>query len=109
MATAGKDRGSKESRERARVYQARQSFHEGLGRRRTRDNVIAGVVGGLVIAAVIVVQTLFFTVGPGTPAPEPTATTEPTSVPTPGEPTPAGTEPAPTGTDTPAPSPSATE
>ena len=103
MASAGKDRGTRESRERARVYQARQEFHEGRLRRRTRDNVIAGVGGGLVIAAIVVVQTLFFTVGPGTPVPEPT----PTSTTSPA-PTPATSEPAPTGSATTEPSPTST-
>ncbi|MFB8385879.1 dioxygenase [Microbacterium sp. NPDC055910] len=79
MSSVGKDRGARETRERSRVYQARQAFHQGQTRRRTRDNLIAGIGGGLVIVAIVVVQTLYFTVGPGTPVPEP----EPTSITTP--------------------------
>ncbi|MET0295959.1 MAG: dioxygenase [Microbacterium sp.] len=98
MSTGGKDRGSREARERSRLYQARQTFHDERIRRRTRDNLIAGIGGGLVIAAIIVVQTLFFTIGPGTPAPSPTPTSTTTPAPTP----------APTSTETTVPEPSAT-
>lgn len=96
MSSGDKDRGSREARERTRLYQARQAFHDDRIRRRTRDNLIAGIGGGLLIAAIIVVQTLFFTIGPGTPAPEPTPT---------GTSTPA---PTPTSSETPLPEPSAT-
>lgn len=100
MATGGKDRGTREARERARVYQARQEFHDGRIRRRTRDNVIAGVAGGVLILAIVGVQTLYYTTGPGAPVPAPSETSTPTPTSTP----------EPTGTDAPAesPSPSAT-
>lgn len=84
MATGGKQRAE---RERVRVYQARQAFHAGQSRRRTRDNLIAGIGGGLLILAIVAGQAAYFTAGPGAPAPTPSGT------------------PAPSGTDGPAPSP----
>lgn len=96
MATGGKDRGARAERERARLYQARKAYHEGLERRRRRDNVIAVVAGGLLIAGITAGQVAYFTVGPGLPEPEPTET----STPAPSETTPPAT---PTPTATPAP------
>jgi len=52
-------------------------------RRRTRDNVLAGVVGGVLILAVIGGQVAYFTMGPGTPAPSPSPTTSTTPPPAP--------------------------
>lgn len=89
MANGGKDRSSRESRERARLYQARQEFHSGQARRRTRDNLVAGIVGGALILAVVGAQTAYFVSGPGAPEPSPTTT---------------GMTPAPTTTPTPTPS-----
>ena len=77
MATGGKDRQSREQRERARVYQARQEMHRRQGRRRTRDNVLALVVGLVVIGGAIGVQTLYFVSGPGAPAPAPVVSDTP--------------------------------
>lgn len=100
MANGGKDRSSRESRERARLYQARQEFHSGVKRRRTRDNLVAGIAGGLLILGVVAAQTAYFVAGPGAPAPAPTQTGS-TPSPTPA-PTPSGT---PTGTPSPSPTP----
>ncbi len=100
MAKAGKDPSTRAARERARLYQARRDFHAGLGRRRTRDNVIAGVVGGLIVVAITGAQIAYFTVGADaeptatptatptasvavTPAPSPTSSASPTASPTP--------------------------
>ena len=91
MANGGKDRDARESRERARLYQARQQFHSGQARRRVRDNLIAGIAGGLLIVGVLAVQTMYFVAGPGAPEPTPSST-----------PTPGGT-PAPSGSATPTP------
>ena len=99
MTTGGKDRGGREARERTRLYQARQEFHAGQGRRRTRDNLIAGIAGGLLILGVIAAQTAYFVVGPGAPEPSPTSTPTPTVTPTPTD-TP---EPTPSSTPTPTP------
>lgn len=98
MANGGKDRSSRESRERARLYQARQEFHSGVKRRRTRDNLIAGIAGGLLILGVVAAQTAYFVAGPGAPVPAPTQTGTTPS------PTPSST-PAPTSSETPSPTP----
>lgn len=103
MATgAGKGR-TRADKERTRLYQARQQFHESLGARRRRDNLIAGVVGGLLIVAVIGGQVAYYTAGPGAPTPEPTPSATPTATPT-TTPTDA-TTPAPTDTATETPAP----
>lgn len=100
MATGG-NRGSREVRERTRVYQARQAFRQGQARRRTRDNWIAAIAGGLLILGVVAAQTAYFVAGPGAPEPSPSATPIPTTTSTP---TPSGS-PGPTGTSVPTPTP----
>jgi type II secretory pathway pseudopilin PulG len=102
VASGGKDRSSREARERARVYQARQQLHASEKRRRTRDNIVAAIAGGVIVLAAIGAQVAYFTAGPG--APEPTATTEPT--PTPGSD--ATTVPSPDATSSSTPEPEAT-
>lgn len=82
MATGGKDRQSREQRERARVYQARQELHRRQGQRRLRDNIVALVVGLVVIAGAIALQTVYFVSGPGAPAPAPSVTDTPSPEPT---------------------------
>jgi hypothetical protein len=99
VATGGKDRSTREARERARVYQARQQLHDDQARRRRRDNLIAGIAGGLLILGVLAAQTLYFTVGPGTPEPAPSSTPTPVETPAPSD--------SPAPSDTPTPSPSA--
>lgn len=102
MTTGGKDRSAREARERARLYQARQELHAGQERRRTRDNLIAGIAGGLLIVGVVAAQTAYFVAGPGAPEPTPTPTPAQTMDPTPSvTPTPTespATEPSPTAT-----------
>ena len=101
MSGGGKDRTSREARERARLYDARRALHEGMSRRRTRDNLVAGFAGGAVIAAIIIAQTLYFISGPGAPQPEPTPTvTTPAPAPsdTPVEEPPTSPEPDPSAT-----------
>ena len=109
MATGGKQRDTREARERARVYQARQAFHAGQAGRRTRDNLIAGIGGGVLILAIIAGQAAYFMAGPGAPVPTPTTTPSPTATTTPDasaspttSPEPSAT-PAATPTETPAP------
>lgn len=65
--------------ERARRYAARTSWHEGQISRRVRDNTIAIVVGGLLVVAAVVSQSVHALVN----APEPEATE--TSTPSPLE------------------------
>lgn len=99
MATGGKaprDRAAREERERARLYQARNQFHASVERRRVRDNVIAGVAGGILVAAVLGGQIAYYTVGPAAPQPAPTGSTTPT-------PTAPGPTPSPIVTPTPSP------
>jgi hypothetical protein len=95
---AGAGRGTakkqgREARERARLYHARQEFQEGRKRRRTRDNLLAGLGGGVLILAIIGGQVAYFTVGPGQPVPTPTPTPTVSTTPAP--------TPEPTGTPTP--------
>jgi hypothetical protein len=104
VATGGKQRDTRAERERVRVYQARQAFHADQSRRRTRDNLIAGIGGGLLILAVLAGQTAYFTVGPGAPVPTPTTTPSPSVTPAPSV-TPTST-PEPGGTPTPTATPS---
>ncbi|MDE0545532.1 dioxygenase [Microbacterium sp. C7(2022)] len=99
MAAGGKNRDAREQRERARRYQARAAFQTGLRTRRTRDNVLAGVVGGIVIVAAFAAQSVYFSFGPGAPEPAPTPSMSSTPAPSP---TLTGT-PAPTATESPAP------
>jgi type II secretory pathway pseudopilin PulG len=99
----GREREARAARERARLYQARQEFHARRARRRTRDNLIAGIAGGALILAVIGGQIAYFTVGPGAPEPVPSPT--PTQTPTPAPSTPT---PTPTDTGEPTPEPTAT-
>lgn len=104
MATGGKDRDARAARERTRLYQARRQFHADQARRRTRDNVIAGIVGGVLVLGLVAVQTVYFVAGPGAPAPAPTSTPTPSAT-TPA-PTPSGSpEPSPTSTGAPTPTP----
>jgi len=92
---SGKDRAGRAARERARLHRARIAYQEGLQRRRTRDNVTAGIVAGVLIAGAIGSQVLYYTVGPAAPEPAPTQSTSPAptpSVPPTGEPVPGPTE-----------------
>ncbi|TFD47378.1 peptidylprolyl isomerase [Cryobacterium sp. TMT1-2-1] len=73
------DRVSREARARARAYQARQAVHEHQQKRRKRDNVLAWSALGLVLILAVGAQLLFFTGGPGTPAPSAGATPTPSS------------------------------
>lgn len=77
MSSGGRDRTSRAERERARVYQARLTLHEGQVRRRRRDNVLAAVIGGILILAVAGAQVAFYTAGPGAPEPTPSTSASP--------------------------------
>jgi hypothetical protein len=101
VASGGKQRDSAQARQRARVYQARQTFHAEQSRRRTRDNLIAGIGGGVLILAVIGAQTAYFLAGPGAPVPSPSTSLSPTPATTPA--------PSQTPAQTPSPSPTATQ
>jgi len=94
VAAGGKDRSAREARERARQYQARAELHTAQQRRRVRDNVLAGVVGGLILLGIVGAQTAYYVWGPGMPEPSPSPTPSPTMTvpvsPSP-EPTPSAT------------------
>lgn len=81
--TAGKDRTDRAERERVRQYRARQQLHADRVRRRVRDNVFAGVIGGLLILGIGVAQTVYFVSGPGAPTPTPVVVPVPTEFPLP--------------------------
>jgi hypothetical protein len=66
---------SRAEAERARLYAARTAWHDGQIRRRTRDNLIAGLVGGLLVIGAIASQSVHAAVF--APAPEPTETSTP--------------------------------
>jgi hypothetical protein len=101
VATGGKDRGTRAARERARLYQARLQFHEQQAGRRRRDNLIAGIAGGVLVLGLIGAQTAYYVAGPGAPAPSPASTSTPTAPATDPTPTPASTTPEPTPSPTP--------
>lgn len=69
---------SRAASERARLYAARTSWHEGQISRRVRDNALAGIVGGLIIVGAIVSQSVHAAVT--APEPEPTETSSPSPV-----------------------------
>jgi peptidyl-prolyl cis-trans isomerase B (cyclophilin B) len=63
------EREAREGRVRVRAFQARRSVHEHQVKRRRRDNITAGVSVVAVVALAIGAQVLFFSGGPGSPAP----------------------------------------
>ncbi|MCT1476456.1 hypothetical protein [Microbacterium sp. p3-SID336] len=107
-------RGSKKAQarteaERARLHTARTRWHEDQIRRRTRDNTIAVIVGGLIVVAAIGSQVVHAQVT--APEPSPSPTVQPTDAPT-DTPTDAPTDtptggPTETPSESPAPSPTA--
>lgn len=88
----GESRSEREQRERTRLYQARTAAFEAKAKRRRRDNIIAGVVGGLIVAGAIASQAVYYYAGPGLPAPVMTDTPSPVQT----VPAPVPTEQAPT-------------
>lgn len=76
--------------ERARLYAARTSWHEGQLRRRRRDTLVAVLVGGLIVIGAIVSQVVHAQVTAPAPLPSPTSTQTP---PPSGEPAEGDTDP----------------
>ncbi|MFE6733541.1 hypothetical protein [Microbacterium sp. NPDC057650] len=100
MAGRGKNdaQHARQQAERARRYAARTAWHEGRARRRSRDNIVASVVGGLLVVGAVFSQVMLAQAD--APAPKPKATSSvaptdgasptPTTAPTPSDsPTPA--------------------
>ena len=73
----------REARARLRAYQARQSVHERRISRRTRDNWIAAIALVIILVLAVGAQIFFFSGGPGTPAPTPSASATPSATATP--------------------------
>lgn len=67
------DRQAREERGRVRGYQARRAVHELQQKRRRRDNIVAGVALFVALVLLILAQLFYFSGGPGTPEPSPTA------------------------------------
>lgn len=67
---------TKASAERARLYAARTSWHEGQISRRVRDNMIVGIVGGLIVVGAVVSQSVHAAMT--APEPDPTESSTPT-------------------------------
>jgi peptidyl-prolyl cis-trans isomerase B (cyclophilin B) len=73
LASKNQDRAAREARERLKAYQARQTVHEHVTKRRFRDNLIA-IVGVVVIAGLSAATMIFYyTGGPGTPKAQPSS------------------------------------
>jgi peptidyl-prolyl cis-trans isomerase B (cyclophilin B) len=73
VASGRQQRDQREARDRLQRYQARQEVHAHQNKRRLRDNIFA-IAGVLVIAALAATtQIFYFTSGPGSPTPEPSA------------------------------------
>ena len=73
----------REARARLRAYQARQSVHERRISRRARDNWIAAIALVIILVLAVGAQIFFFSGGPGTPAPTPSASATPSATATP--------------------------
>lgn len=82
MAAGSSKKATQHARERARLYEARQQLHRHRIERRRRDNLVAGIVGGLLLVGILGGQAAYFTLGPGAPSPEPTSTVTPVPSPT---------------------------
>lgn len=68
---------SRAEAERARLYAARLSWHEGRISRRTRDNTLSGFVAGLIIVGAIISQSVHAVVTAPAPAPSETVAPAP--------------------------------
>lgn len=77
-----RERAEREARRRARSYSIRQEVHRERGRRRRRDDVVAGIVFLVVLALVTAAQVGYFTAGPGAATPKPSATASASPTPT---------------------------
>lgn len=65
MAAGGRNKDARVARERARAYHARRQLHAAQVHRRRRDNLVAGIGGGILLVAILAGQFAFFAAGPG--------------------------------------------
>jgi peptidyl-prolyl cis-trans isomerase B (cyclophilin B) len=72
-ANKNQGREAREARERLRLYTARRDVNAHQVTRRKRDNIIAVLGALVVIVLAATTQVLYFTAGPGTPEPAPSA------------------------------------
>ncbi|QTV79752.1 hypothetical protein [Microbacterium sp. NIBRBAC000506063] len=80
MARRGSKTAASEARtqqERARVYQARAQWNADQKRRRVRDNVLASILGGLLVIGAFASQAVHAVVTEPVPEPSPTSTPVP--------------------------------
>lgn len=68
-ANKNNERDAREARDRLRRYTARQTVHSRQATRRRRDNIIAILGVTVVVALATLTQVVYFTAGPGQPAP----------------------------------------
>jgi peptidyl-prolyl cis-trans isomerase B (cyclophilin B) len=71
---------ARQAKDRLRLYNARKSVNAHQRARRRRDNLLAAVGFLVVVALAALTQVFYFTAGPGTPEPEPSASAEPQSL-----------------------------
>lgn len=72
-----RDRRARTDQERARIADARRRVHDRTVSRRVRDNIIAVVVGSVIVIGAIVSQVVHAQVTAAEPSPSPTSTAEP--------------------------------
>lgn len=84
MKPSKQNRAAETTKQRLRDYQARQTVHSLQRARRKNDNLIATIIGLLLITGATIAQVLYFSGGPGTPISSPSASPAiPTDSPTP--------------------------
>jgi peptidyl-prolyl cis-trans isomerase B (cyclophilin B) len=83
VAPTNSEREARESKQRLRNYQARQTVHQSQISRRKRDNLVSVIAVLVVVIVAIVVQVFYFSSGPGLPVPEASSSVAPTPVATP--------------------------
>lgn len=69
VAPTKQEREAREARDRLKKYTARQEVHRHQAKRRVRDNIIAVASIVVVVGLAAVTQVVYFTAGPGAPAP----------------------------------------
>ncbi|GAA4482366.1 hypothetical protein [Microbacterium panaciterrae] len=81
--TNAREQRARLEQERARLHGARRAWHDGIVRRRIRDNTVAIITGSVIVVAAIVSQVLHAEATAPAPKPSPTVTPTPAVTPTP--------------------------